>query len=58
MFDEIFYKEWGFEADSYARGFYKNDKIIYLSIEDYKNTSHCFKKEDYLKAYEGFKKTL
>ena len=35
-------------------GFTNNDGIFYLSINDYKSTSHAFKKEDYNKALEEF----
>ncbi len=34
------------------------NKILYLSLNDYKNTSHAFKPDDYDKALNHFKKTI
>ena len=58
-FDVLFEKEFGFAANKSSRGMCKKDgSINYLSINDYKNTTHAFDDEDYDKALEGFKKTL
>ena len=39
-------------------GFTNDDGIFYLSINDYKSTSHAFKKEDYDENLEYLKKTI
>lgn len=39
-------------------GFTNNDGIFYLSINDYKSTSHAFKKEDYEENLDYYKKTI
>ena len=58
-YDELFKEEFGFDANKSSRGFCKkNGSINYLSINDYKNTTHAFADKDYDKALEGFKKTL
>ena len=57
-FDNCFKFAWDFEADNSSRGFYKNGVITYLSIHDYKNTTHAFEKDYYLGALDDYKKTL
>lgn len=58
-FDKEFKIEYGYDAPLYARGISKRDgSINYLSINDYKNTTHAFESKDYNKAFLGFKKTL
>lgn len=58
-YDRLFEEEYGFKANKSSRGMCKRDgSINYLSINDYKNTSHAFDDQDYDKALEGFKKTL
>ena len=39
-------------------GYVANNQITYLSLADYKHTSHAYKKQDYPLALEYFKKTL
>ncbi len=46
------------EVPKSARGCFAKGKILYLSIHDYKNTTHAFEKQDTKKAIEGYKKTL
>lgn len=57
-FDSYFESEWNFNAGTSSRGFYKNGVISYLSINDYKNTTHAFEKDSYLEALDDYKKTL
>ena len=58
-YDILFKEEFGFAADKLSRGMCKKDgNIIYLSINDYKNTTHAFEDKDYRVVLEGFKKTL
>ena len=64
-FDEIFISdhEWthsisDFKVPDWAIGYFKNNQITYLSINDYKSTSHAFKKEDYPSAILYYKKTI
>lgn len=58
-YDVLFKEEFGFEANKSSRGFCTKDASInYLSINDYKNTTHKFEKDEYFKVLEGFKKTL
>lgn len=59
-FDELFKQIHGFEAGSSSRGFVNqnNGEIIYLSINDYKNTSHKFDELHFEEAFELYQKTL
>lgn len=62
-FDRIFKLKYKTSPDyivpKNSRGFALPDEtIFYLSINDYKNTTHAFKAEDYDKAVEDYKKTL
>lgn len=64
-FDEIFIfdHEWthsipDFKVPNWAIGYFKNNQITYLSINDYKNTSHAFKEENYPSAILYYKKTI
>ena len=55
----LFEEEFGFAANKSSRGMCKRDgSINYLSINDYKNTTHAFEEKDYDKALDGFYKTL
>ena len=60
-FDKQFIKDhsWAgpdYQCEKWLRGYAKNETITYLSIHDYKNTSHAFK--NYRKALEDYKRTL
>ena len=57
-FDEIYKSVWNRNAESWCIGFYDDKQITYLSLNDYKNTSHAFKQEDYGFALEYYKKTI
>lgn len=64
-FDKIFIAdhEWthsipDFKVPNWSIGYFKNDQITYLSINDYKNTSHAFKKEEHITALTYYKKTI
>lgn len=57
-FDKIYLSTWKSEAEDWAVGFYYNKQITYLSINDYNNTSHAFKEEEYPSAVVYFKKTI
>ena len=59
-FDEIYKYTWNCDAENWSIGFYssKTKQITYLSINDYKNTSHAFEKNDYSIAKEYYKKTI
>lgn len=47
-----------YQCEKWLRGYAKNQTITYLSIHDYKNTTHAFKKANYHRALENYKKTL
>ena len=61
-YDENYRRErnWGndVKVESWKIGEFLDGKINYLSINDYKSTSHAFKEEDYDKALDYFKKTI
>ncbi len=40
------------------RGCFVKGKILYLSIYDYKNTTHAFEEQNFEKAIDDYKKTL
>ena len=46
------------EVPNWIIGFTGNEDIYYLSLNDYKSTSHYFKQEDYEKKLLLFKKTI
>ena len=60
--DKLYKKYYGIDnqglVPNWLIGFTNNDGIFYLSINDYKSTSHAFKKEDYDVNLEEFKKTI
>lgn len=61
-YDNIWRQSLGFPADydvpKWSVGFSKNLHITYLSLHDYKNTSHSFEEDDFLLALDHYKKTL
>lgn len=61
-YDKQFKKENNFSDDlvvsKSSRGCFLNGKILYLSINDYKNTTHAFEPDDFEHAFEDYKKTL
>ena len=59
-FDDIYLRKWGHSAENWAIGFYDNIKngITYLSINDYKNTSHKFEPHEYNLAIIHYRKTI
>lgn len=63
-FDEIFNQKHGHKEDSKVKNWIigfagpYDSSIVYLSINDYGNTSHKFDKKHAQEAYEEYKKTL
>ena len=57
-FNKLFKEAWSYEPENYSVGFAKNNIITYLSIFEYDKTTHAYKKEDFLKALDYYKKTL
>jgi len=62
-YDEIFMKEYPWSrtrgVSKSSRGICRKDgSIVYLSINDYQNTTHAYKENDFDEALDGFKKTL
>lgn len=53
-------RNWGSDVkvESWKIGEFFDGKINYLSINDYKNTSHAFKEDEYQQALDYFKKTI
>jgi len=61
-FDRIFKirNHWdeNLQVPNYYRGCVAEGRILYLSINDYKNTIHAFEEKDFEIALDGYKKTL
>ena len=58
-YDEWIKENWNLdEVPAWNIGNAYNNVIRYVSLHDYKNTSHAFKPEDYIKALEDYNKTI
>lgn len=59
-YDEIYKSVWNRDPENWSIGFYcgKTKEITCLSVNDYKNTSHAFKKQNFHFMMNYYKKTI
>jgi len=57
-YDELNKKRRGVEIPKWSIGTFYDNTIEYVSLNDYKNTTHAFPKEKYNEALDYYKKTI